>query len=78
MRDPQGVGSRGRPLGLAPLSPPPPPLTRARSAGMPELETAGRGEGGGLSGWGLVERERGTSLFQALAEHRIARVLGAD
>ena len=43
MINPKGVCGTGRPLGLALPHHQPSPITRARPAGMPGFETAGRG-----------------------------------
>ena len=69
----------GRPSRLAlPHYTIPSPTTRAHPAGMPGLETAGRGRGGRLSSWGVVERGREASLFHPLVVQWTAHVLGAD
>ena len=48
MQDPRGGEEPWPPVEAGPSFTPTSPPTRAHSAGMPELESAGRGEGGGL------------------------------
>ena len=55
---PGGPGGADAPRGYTPSRhPKPPPTTRAHSAGRPELETVGRGEGGLSRSPGTGQRE---------------------